>query len=366
MNTNAVGWAALRRAEANIAALTERLNAQTEAPANMDEGDGFPPVFRHHQHRPALGHQSSYLARKAVAPPRFTGHESHLRPQLWLRKCDAFFTQCHSLTSPGSELVNFATSLLDGPAAAWWDACSLEASVHADDIPSCINDWDIFKTTFMRYFTLPGQEDADRDRLDTCRQRTSVATYNAEFMHLIVLVPDNSDKWIMHKYLKGLKSPMQEMVKLTRPTSLTHAMEQAIEVESTRQRPYQKYSDFRQNHRFSHQSHMGVAPMELDNMYSVLNNLDEGTTNPADPPQYMDETNGPAVASTSQALNALDKDRKPPSPCPICKGMHWKSDCPRNTNKRSRFPARSNLLCHNCKQAGHKKNQCTMLRSNPN
>ncbi len=226
-----------------------------------------------------------------------------------------------------------------------------------NNIPTCLDDWELFKTEFLQYFTLPGQEDADRDRLDTCRQRNDVASYNAEFMHLIVLVPDNSEKWVLHKYIKGLKNPMQEMVKLSKPNDLNVAMEQALEVESSRHRPYQKYTDFRQPYKNSHNTNMGVAPMELGS-------LEQGNIEPIDSTEPMDMADG----SPCEDLNALIRPTKqpPPSPCPLCKGMHWKSDCPRNTRARTPSRPSSSLTCFHCKKPGHKKVQCPQLRSSPN
>ncbi len=359
----AAAWQLLHHLQGEVQRLqplqaeVQRLQALEDARAAADtmyEGIG------HNEDRHTTA-SNSYLARKATAPPHYSGHQAMLRPSLWLKKCDNFFKQCHSQHVSGEELITFATSLLDGPAAAWWEAQSLEAELREDpNSPDPRYDWQCFKSCFTQYFTAPGQEDADRDRLATCRQHQDVSTYNAEFMYLIVLINDWSESAKIHHYIRGLKHPMQEMLKLVKPARLTDAMQQAIDVESAQpriNRPYVR-NDYQVNPRsaqFSRQN-TGVAPMELGNMFEGL--LDDEP----DTSQFLDDPSMPKEAgNASDSLNNLrsSANNPPPSPCPLCKGMHWKRDCPRYSQSSN-----SRIICHNCKKPGHKRAQCPALKSN--
>lgn len=333
---DATGWAMIHKLQADLTALQGRM-AQLQGEGQRTESST----------------SNAWLAKKAVPPPRFVGHQNKLRPILWLRKCEAFFEQCHAQHAPGKELVNFAVSLLDGPANAWWESLCIEPVREGTGAPDFRTDWEQFKLMFVKYFTVPGQEEADRDRLDTCRQRYDVATYNTEFMYLTLLVTDWSESARVHKYICGLRSPMQELVKLSRPATLSDAMRQALEVESTRQRPRHDYP-MHSRYPPTSKPNMGVAPMELGNL-----NMEEDDMFAE--PQEVQATRSVREGNSEDnpRLHAMQRRRQPPKPCPICKGAHWKSDCPRLPHQ-----SRHVLTCFNCHQPGHKRAECPLLRPN--
>ena len=55
------------------------------------------------------------------------------------------------------------------------------------------------------------------------------------------------------------------------------------------------------------------------------------------------------MAASTSAPPAAKTPRKPPSPCPICEGDHWKSQC------------KVKVRCFNCNQLGHISKFCTVL-----
>ena len=111
-------------------------------------------------------------------PNKYAGETG--RADQWCFEMEQYFKACR-IEDPTR--VPYAGAMLTGNAAIWWRSV-------AEDNVNPIRLWDQFKADLIFNFKHYDNTKAARLRLRVLHQRTSVATYYAEFTKAILQIPD--------------------------------------------------------------------------------------------------------------------------------------------------------------------------------
>jgi hypothetical protein len=85
----------------------------------------------------------------------------------------------------------------------------------------------------LRTHYAPVNEDARaRDALDKCVQRMSVQSYVDEFKACLLRVSDLSDRDVLHRFVRGLKPRVRELMAINEPDSFDAACASAVRIDT--------------------------------------------------------------------------------------------------------------------------------------
>ena len=165
-------------------------------------------------------------------------------------------------TSNHAKCIEAVATYFRGDAASWWKFQSKEI---AEGRLQPYTDWYVFKADMLRVFQPADLVKSSRDRLDKLHQIGSVGSYVRELRKTTLLIPDLSEGYLVHRFVRGLKSAIQTEVDLRGPVPLAEAMQQAeradgimMTIQKGNFRPFGK--------RNVERSGNGPRPMELGNM----------------------------------------------------------------------------------------------------
>jgi Retrotransposon gag protein len=161
---------------------------------------------------------------KMNKPPMFHGRPGE-SVEDWIFALEQYFSVVP--IRPGRQIL-FAASYLQGSAATWWRQ-RFELNT-----PSSAITWDVFTAGLRAQFRPINAAKLARDRLATIRQVTSVADYVARFQNIMLDLPNMDEEDRIDRFLRGLKSHVQESVALQQPTSILKAYALANTVDSIR------------------------------------------------------------------------------------------------------------------------------------
>lgn len=146
---------------------------------------------------------------KALAPPKppvFDGDTRHMKPRRWLDRMTFWFER-QKLPEENNKIawVKEFRNWLDGDALTWWLSRKEPTT------------WGDLKKNFLKAYEPVDPTDTARDRLDRCRQTTSVARYTQEFLAICNEVPDLDEKEKIQRFKSGLKPIVRELSQMSRP-----------------------------------------------------------------------------------------------------------------------------------------------------
>jgi hypothetical protein len=249
-------------------------------------------------------------AAKLPKAPMFGGKKEDVRP--W---ADNMLSQLYArqLNPESSEAVFYAAAHFTDRAAVWFLSRKMATG---DILFGGFTTFTELRTALESEFGDPNPGQRARDRLERCRQRTSVADYTHEFRTILLDLPHRDEADNVYSFIKGLKEKTREMVMLQEPSTLEDAIRLAHQADSI------VLSTLRKRHPPNPTSNIGPAPMDLSH---VRTNPTRTTTQPANhrAPYFATATNN--------------------SPRP-----------PRDL---------SNVKCYNCGKRGHLARTCRVLKT---
>ena len=148
-------------------------------------------------------------------PPAFNGKTSI---HDWIFQVENFLNGHTGVTD--EQAVIYASALLEGEAATWWRAQTLDK----EGFKTLSGTWATFKKEILSYFTPTNSVKQARDQLAALRQRTSVRAYATEFKRLLLEIGNVSEDEKLDRFVRGLKFSIRKEVELREPTSLSQAI----------------------------------------------------------------------------------------------------------------------------------------------
>lgn len=106
---------------------------------------------------------------------------------------------------PAQHQVNFAVALLRGSALSWWRIFALDPEKLPTDLIA-------FERQIILQFQVEDEVKIARDLLAKATQKGSVHAYTAHFRSLLLKIRDMSEAEARDRYLRGLKTRIQEEV----------------------------------------------------------------------------------------------------------------------------------------------------------
>lgn len=204
-----------------IAALTQQvqlLAAQVQALqiAQGPVGPALAPM-------PALQIPATAKLPKA---PTFGGKKEDVRP--W---ADNMLSQLYArhINPESTDAVFYAAAHFTDRAAVWFLSRKMATG---DNLFGGFNTFTELRTALEAEFGDPNPGQRARDRLERCRQRTSVADYTHEFRTILLDLPHRDEADNVYSFIKGLKDKTREMVMLQEPTTLEDAIRLAHQADS--------------------------------------------------------------------------------------------------------------------------------------
>src|SRR3954462_10575652 len=134
-------------------------------------------------------------------PPRFSSTPEPIVANDWLRSVNR---NLETVGCTGAERVRFASHLLEGPAAAWWDNYLVTYPIDAIT-------WNQFQDAFRAAHVSAGAMSLKKKEFRSLRQGgRSVAEYVEEFNNLARYAPNdvNTDAARQEKFLEGLNDDL--------------------------------------------------------------------------------------------------------------------------------------------------------------
>ena len=163
---------------------------------------------------------------KPSKPDKFDGRRDALTVRAWLHSVEKYFR----LVQIGQDVeidvrtaVDFASTYMTSTAANWWFTLVLEEKVPPT--------WEAFRLCVKNEFVPKDSIVRARDRLYKLKQRTSVATYLAEFRNSVIDIPGISDSEKLARFTEGLKPHMLLEVRKASPTMFEEAAKIALDVD---------------------------------------------------------------------------------------------------------------------------------------
>lgn len=185
---------------------------------------------------------------KAPMPGKFNGSRDAIAVENWIGDVDQHFK---FTKMPVDKEFDFAILLLEGNAKVWWRRF---AATKRDDAPS---SWEELQEAIREYFVPSGHYVHARSRLYNLRQTESVQRYIEEFQEIRMLVGDVSDAEALDKFVRGLRLPVEEHVRIQSPKTVDRAMELALNYEDARSGVRIPRQTWKQT------TYRGPQPMEL-------------------------------------------------------------------------------------------------------
>ncbi|XP_038983652.1 uncharacterized protein LOC120111162 [Phoenix dactylifera] len=171
-------------------------------------------------------HRVSLLDFQRYAPPAFKGTADPMEAVSWLKQMEKVF---QALRCPDEEKVLFATFMLQGEAADWWEM--EKGKLGPDDAPFI---WEEFKKVFHEKYFPQGirfQKYREFDRLE--QGDMTVAQYAAKFEEMSryapTLISEESDR--ARKFENGLRGRIQQQVAAFELSSYKDVVNKALVIE---------------------------------------------------------------------------------------------------------------------------------------
>ena len=152
---------------------------------------------------------------KLINPAPFSGKTSI---GSWIFQVENFLNGHPGISD--KQGITYASALLEGEAATWWQAQSLDRTTFKE----LRNNWSRFKEAITDYFTPVNSKKQARDRLAALRQTSSVRTYATEFRKVILEIGNISEDEKLDRFVRGLKFSVRKEVELREPQTVTEAI----------------------------------------------------------------------------------------------------------------------------------------------
>lgn len=198
---------------------------------------------------------------KPSKPETFEGRRDAAQVDRWLFQVRQY---CDFVKVRAEDRVPFASLLLRGSAATWWQAKAVDAARRNNDR---IKDWDEFETALSAQFKPANSVERARDKLARLQQTSSVKAYADAFRNLVMEIPGISDDELLDRFKRGLKLRTRQEVAIRRPKTLEEAEQLADEIDTiffqergTGRRPHEKHRPAAA----SPKSYDEAVPMDLD------------------------------------------------------------------------------------------------------
>jgi len=285
---------------------------------------------------------------KGAPPSAYSGSASAL--DNWLREVKQQF-DWYKWTDPDAQ-VSFAAVQLRGPALDWWTSLSgvqqhpLRASFAA------------FEAALRGRFQPVNSAQTARLALDALRQgaRQSAADYISAFRRLLVSVPNMSEEDRVHRFVQGLRGPIQQHLIVQGVDTLDKAIAMAARVGSLGQ--------------FAAASSAAAGPAAAGGDAMDLNALDgagveglERETDGSEAPSDAPVTRAELHRMQKQLLAAMQHHRGGPSKrAPFGRGDRGPLRVPGLSAQQVRERLDGGL-CFVCGEAGHRKFDCPQNKS---
>lgn len=282
------------------------------------------------------------------APDAWRGdREDACDVETWLFGVDAFFRAANVTTD--AERFSFLPTLLASNGQRWWMYLEQQARVGGLPVPTT---WAAFARAITAQFQPVNSTENARAALCSIRQTTGVQAYAGRYRALLLQLPDISPADAMFRFINGLKSSVQVMVRLSNPTSLDAAISAAERVDVISYKPVA-----RSTVSYGH----GPTPMEL----GAMQDDDAGDMDSA----TCDNWNEEDEAEYQLAAVTMDRaaSRRPPMPA-VGGGRGAPPPPPRPgapLTAAQKDYARANGLCWTCMKAGHTSAFCPTKASHP-
>ena len=139
------------------------------------------------------------------------------------------------------DALAIAVSYLDGAAHEWWIVYSQTIEGRS------IDTWEGLKTALIRRFDTLNKGKIARDKLAKGRQVKDIASFNEDFLRIILDIPDISTSEQIDRYTRGLKPYIWREMCTKDYNDLTHAMRDAERIEAACRRTKHAESYFAQH-----------------------------------------------------------------------------------------------------------------------
>jgi hypothetical protein len=186
---------------------------------------------------------------KAPMPGKFNGSRDAIAVENWIGDVDQYFK---FTKMPVDKEFDFAILLLEGNAKVWWRRYAM---IKKDDAPA---SWEELQEAIRDYFVPAGAYVQARSRLYYLRQTGSVQSYIEEFQEIRMVVGNVSEPEALDKFVRGLRLPVEEHVRIHNPQTVDRAMELALNYEDARSGVRVPKQTWKQT------TYRGPQPMDLD------------------------------------------------------------------------------------------------------
>ena len=146
----------------------------------------------------------------------------------WFRQLTAYLL-AYQMDGRDSRAVFFASQHFDGALESWWQSCVEETS---NPVSAGFESVEALAEAAYKQFNGRDLADIARDKLDSVRQTGSVRSYANIVRENLVYLPHRSEGDNIHTFKRGLKPALAQALALRKPTSLSQAIEMALEVEA--------------------------------------------------------------------------------------------------------------------------------------
>lgn len=158
-----------------------------------------------------------------VRPPKPEKYNGSLgKADQWCFEVEKYF-ECCGVHDP--QCVPYAGAMLTGNAAIWWRSVCQESQTP-------ITTWAGFKADLIHNFKHLDDVKLARDRLRTLTQRTSVASFYADFTRAIFQIPGITEEEKMDRFMAGLKPPLRREILLREPTTFRELTKMASKLDT--------------------------------------------------------------------------------------------------------------------------------------
>lgn len=164
---------------------------------------------------------------KPNKPNTFKGRRDELEVRAWLYQVKQYLFLVAIDNSTGiteDTKVNFASTFLEGTAAAWWYTL-----VGSNSVPTT---WDDFEKAVINEFVPLDSNRRSRDKLRKLVQKTSVSQYLTEFRNIVLMITDMSEGEKVDRFTQGLKRSIRLEVMKAGATTMADASRIALNVDS--------------------------------------------------------------------------------------------------------------------------------------
>lgn len=170
----------------------------------------------------------------------------------WVVHMDNYLT-----TASPEESLPIAVSYLEGSAHEWWIA------YQSTPEGSIVTSWIDLRSALLKRFQPLNKQKAARDKLAKWKQIKDVATFNEDFLRIILDIPNIAMEEQIDRYTRGLKPYIWKELCTRNYTDVSDAMRDAERVEAAHKRLNTKPAVPNRQHKPKAD---GPVPMDLGNI----------------------------------------------------------------------------------------------------